>query len=153
MVSDRTIGLARKVAEAQEARARAGKCKDLATFSFNGAAIHNPFMDESGTKPVDPVAYYGESFFNSFFCRTAVLELFMEYGFEMRGSEDGVFLWREAEDEGYTLTVTGATRADIPSDVEGPAYVVLSHPDEPGVDQEFDTCDAAIIDLLKDELI
>lgn len=42
--------------------------------SFNGAddpsiSVHDPFYDESGRDPVDPVLYYGQAFLDSAFCQ------------------------------------------------------------------------------------
>lgn len=33
--------------------------KGLLLFDFNGIAVINPFVDETGIEPVDPVEYYG----------------------------------------------------------------------------------------------
>ena len=36
-------------------------------FDFEDMAIHNPFVEESGRLPVDPVEYYGKAFLESAF--------------------------------------------------------------------------------------
>jgi hypothetical protein len=37
-------------------------------FNFEGVWVTDPFMDETGTRTVDPVQYYGDCFLLSVFC-------------------------------------------------------------------------------------
>ena len=36
-------------------------------FDYSDTTIHDPYLDESGTSSVDPVAYYGQAFLESRF--------------------------------------------------------------------------------------
>ena len=46
-----------------------GDYSKCVSFDYNGVTIVDPFMDESCTKDVDPVKYYGDAFLNSDFAR------------------------------------------------------------------------------------
>lgn len=60
----------RKVAEEQYSKfLETGDTEGMICFDFQGVAIINPFVDESGRFDVDPVKHYGEAFTNSDFCK------------------------------------------------------------------------------------
>jgi hypothetical protein len=88
----------------------------LITFSFEGHAIHAPFMDVGLRDMVDPFDYYGETFANSRFflwatdlirlcdyCRSAVL-IDDRIWVSVRGADDGIFCSKECRDEAANLS-------------------------------------------------
>lgn len=42
---------------------------NIVSFDYEGIQILNPFIDETGSYEVDPVAYYGKLFLNSDFLK------------------------------------------------------------------------------------